>query len=145
MTTMSTFDCKHYMYQLLRALDFCHSNGIMHRDVKPQNLVIDTAGRRLRLIDWGLADFYHPGQLYNVRVASRHYKSPELLVKMQTYDYSVDLFAFACTLYGIVTGKIPYFRGKDNNDQLYKLAESLGTIDLIKYIEDYKLVPSKHF
>lgn len=43
----------------------------MHRDVKPHNVMIDHEQRKLRLIDWGLAEFYHPGTEYNVRVASR--------------------------------------------------------------------------
>ena len=60
--------------------------GIMHRDVKPHNVMIDHAQRKLRLIDWGLAEFYHPGQDYNVRVASRYFKGPELLV-----DYQVNI------------------------------------------------------
>jgi serine/threonine protein kinase len=57
--------------------------GIMHRDVKPHNVMIDHSKRQLRLIDWGLAEFYHPGREYNVRVASRYYKGPELLVDLQ--------------------------------------------------------------
>jgi serine/threonine protein kinase len=57
--------------------------GIMHRDVKPHNVMIDHSKRSLRLIDWGLAEFYHPGREYNVRVASRYYKGPELLVDLQ--------------------------------------------------------------
>lgn len=57
--------------------------GIMHRDVKPHNVMIDHEHRKLRLIDWGLAEFYHPSQEYNVRVASRYFKGPELLVDYQ--------------------------------------------------------------
>ncbi|XP_017695416.1 PREDICTED: casein kinase II subunit alpha-like, partial [Lepidothrix coronata] len=44
------------------ALDYCHSMGVMHRDVKPHNVMIDHEHRKLRLIDWGLAEFHHPGQ-----------------------------------------------------------------------------------
>lgn len=67
--------------------------GIMHRDVKPHNVMIDHENRKLRLIDWGLAEFYHPGQEYNVRVASRYFKGPELLV-----DYQVCIFFILSTI-----------------------------------------------
>jgi len=60
----------------------------MHRDVKPHNVMIDHSKRQLRLIDWGLAEFYHPGTEYNVRVASRYFKGPELLVDFQEYGKS---------------------------------------------------------
>lgn len=56
---------------LLPGLGRSHSQGIMHRDVKPHNVMIDHQQRELRLIDWGLAEFYHSGREYNVRVASR--------------------------------------------------------------------------
>jgi len=87
--TLSDYDVRYYIFELLKALDFCHSNGIMHRDVKPHNVMIDHEKRSLRLIDWGLAEFYHPGREYNVRVASRYFKGPELLVDFQEYDYSL--------------------------------------------------------
>ena len=69
--TLSDYDVRYYTFQLLRALDFAHSRGVMHRDVKPHNVMIDPRRRELRLIDWGLAEFYHAGREYNVRVASR--------------------------------------------------------------------------
>jgi casein kinase II subunit alpha len=58
--SFTDFDIRFYMFEILKALDFCHSKGIMHRDVKPHNIMIDHASRKLRLIDWGLAEFYHP-------------------------------------------------------------------------------------
>jgi len=145
MLSFSNYEVRFYMYQLAKALDYCHSKGIIHRDVKPQNLVIDRKGKRLQLIDFGLADFYKPTEIYNVRVASRHYKSPELLVNMQMYDYSVDLFAYGLTLFGCVARKIPFFRGADNVDQLYKIADVLGTVPLKKYLIKYGLKPKSEF
>ena len=50
------YDVRFYIFELLKALDFCHSRGIMHRDVKPHNVMIDHERRELRLIDWGLAE-----------------------------------------------------------------------------------------
>ena len=51
--TLSDYDVRFYIFELLKALDFCHSRGVMHRDVKPHNVMIDPVKRQLRLIDWG--------------------------------------------------------------------------------------------
>jgi casein kinase II subunit alpha len=59
--TFVDYDIRYYLFELLKALDFAHANGIMHRDVKPHNVMIDHEKKELRLIDWGLAEFYHPG------------------------------------------------------------------------------------
>eukprot|EP00126_Sphaerothecum_destruens_P001523 Sdes_comp14939_c0_seq1m3645 len=135
--TLSDYDIRYYLFELLKALDFCHSMGIMHRDVKPHNVMIDHANRKLRLIDWGLAEFYHPGSEYNVRVASRYFKGPELLVDFQEYDYSLDLWSLGCMIASMIFKKEPFFHGHDNFDQLVKIARVLGTDDLIVYLNKY--------
>jgi len=100
--TFKESDIKLYIYEILKvqklsfinslqALDFCHSNGIIHRDIKPQNIMIDHQNKYLRIIDWGLAEFYHQGEKLNVHVASRYYKGPELLTNNQSYDYLLDI------------------------------------------------------
>lgn len=58
---LSDNEIRIYLFKLLQALDYSHSHGIMHRDVKPLNIVINHQTQDLRLIDWGLADFYHSG------------------------------------------------------------------------------------
>lgn len=133
------FDIRFYMYELLRALDYCHSMGITHRDVKPHNVMIDHEQKKLRLIDWGLAEFYHPSQEYNVRVASRYFKGPELLVDFQEYDYSLDLWSFGCMFASMIFRKEPFFHGHDNYDQLVRIAKVLGTDDLFDYMEKYQI------
>uniref|UniRef100_A0A8C6BNS9 Casein kinase II subunit alpha n=1 Tax=Monodon monoceros TaxID=40151 RepID=A0A8C6BNS9_MONMO len=111
------------MYEILKALDYCHSMGIMHRDVKPHNVIINREHRKLRLIDWGLAEFYHPGQEHNVRVASRYFKGPELLVDYQMYDYSLDMWSLGCMLASVIFRKEPFFHEHDNYDQLVRTAK----------------------
>ncbi|KAF8173582.1 kinase-like domain-containing protein [Mycena galopus ATCC 62051] len=158
-------DIKHYMFQLLTALDFVHSHGIIHRDVKPANVMIDHARRELRLIDWGLAEFYHPGVEYHVRVGSRQYKPPELLVGYKRYDYSLDLWSTGCVFAAMVRvlsylPKLPpprpspfdtltlllqifrkqhFFRGADNEDQLLKIMRVLGTERFDAYLKAYDI------
>ncbi|XP_049622642.1 casein kinase II subunit alpha-like [Suncus etruscus] len=137
--TFTDYDIRYYIYELLKALDFSHGMGIMHRDVKPQNIVIDHQKRRLWLIDWGLADFYHPGQKYNVQVASRYFKAPELLIDYQMYDYSMDLWSVGCMFASMIFLKEPFFPGLDNNDQLVKIVKVLGTEALYEYINKYNI------
>lgn len=143
--TLSDMDIRFYIFELLKALDFCHANGIMHRDVKPHNVMIDHKNRQLRLIDWGLAEFYHPGREYNVRVASRYFKGPELLVDLQDYDYSLDMWSLGCMFAGMIFRKEPFFHGHDNYDQLVKIAKVLGTDELLLYLDKYDLMLDPHF
>jgi len=58
---LNEIDLKYYMYSIVRGLDFCHSKGIMHRDIKPQNIIVNPDTKELKIIDWGLAEYYLPG------------------------------------------------------------------------------------
>lgn len=106
----------------------------------------DAVGLKLRLIDWGLAEFYMPNQQYNVRVASRYYKSPELLIEDTNYHYSLDIWSAGCTLAEMIFNQgRPFFVGDDNQDQLLKITEVLGTADLIATMKKYNIPLSSFF
>ncbi|KAF8822017.1 CMGC kinase, CK2 family [Cardiosporidium cionae] len=141
---LTDFDVRYYIFQVLKALDYCHSQGIMHRDVKPHNIIINHPKRQLRLIDWGLAEFYHVNKDYNVRVASRYYKGPELLIDQTVYDYSLDIWSLGCVLAGIVFRREPFFYGQDNFDQLLKISIVLGTDKLYDYVDKFNLTFHPH-
>ena len=142
--TLSDYDIRYYLFELLKALDYCHSHGIMHRDVNPENVMIDVKKQKLRLIGWGLAEFYHPGKEYNVRLG-RTIKGPELILDLQEYDYSLDMWHVGCMFAGIIFRKVPFFHAYDTYDQLCKIAKVLGTEKLFHYIDSYGLDLDPHY
>jgi casein kinase II subunit alpha len=120
----------------------------MHRDIKPENILINRSKKLLKIIDWGLADFYLPGRSFNLRIATRYYRAPEVLLGNQFYDYSMDIWAAGCWFAGLVVivftqifMKRVFFKGDDNIDQFKKILEVLGTTDAQNYLMKYGLKP----
>ena len=142
---LSELDVKYYFYEMLKILDLAHSKGIFHRDLKPSNILIDHPRRELKIIDWGLAEFYIPDRAYSVRVASRYYKSPELLVNFPFYDYSLDMWSLGAIFAGVIFKKTPFLHGHDNYDQLIKIVRTLGTVGFFEYLEKYDISLDERF
>jgi casein kinase II subunit alpha len=128
-----------YVYRILEAFSFAHTRGIIHRDVKPQNIMIDHNRRQLRVIDWGLADYYQPGSSYQVRVATRHYKAPELLLGYQFYTTAVDIWGIGVSFATMLFKKWPIFRGRENIDVVMKIVSVFGGDVLEQYINKYDI------
>lgn len=134
---LSNFDMRFYLYEVLRSLDFAHRRGIFHRDIKPHNIMIDHANKILRVIDWGLGEYYIHGEALNCGVATRHYKAPELLVGYRHYDFSLDMWCVGCVLAGLLFHCDPFFAGSSNEDQLLKIVAVFGTAALYRYVKKY--------
>lgn len=79
-----------------------HSRGIMHRDIKPFNLLINPQNKTAKIIDFGLSEYYIPGKANSEHVASLYYKGPELLFSNSNYDYRVDIWSAGMILAGMV-------------------------------------------
>lgn len=127
------------LFQTLRALEWFHIHGIIHRDTKPGNITYDPTSHRLKLLDYGLAEFYSYGTPLHHRVASRHYKSPEILVNYQLYDYSLDIWSLGTLAAGLIFKRNPFFRGTNNINQLNKIVEVLGSSDFFAMINKYNI------
>ncbi len=106
----------------------------MHRDIKPHNLLYDIRKQTMKIIDWGLAEFYRPGEEYNVRVSARFYKAPELLLANTHYDYSLDMWSLGCIFAALVFQQETFFQGKDETDQLLSIAKVVGTDEIYDYV-----------
>lgn len=87
---------KSYLYQLLQAIDYCHTNRILHRDLKPQNLLLDCRGH-IKLADFGLArNFNIPLRAYTHEVVTLWYRAPEILLGSKLYSTGVDIWSLGC-------------------------------------------------
>jgi cyclin-dependent kinase 1 len=117
---------KSYTFQCLRGLAFCHARGVMHRDLKPQNLLVTRDGC-LKIADFGLARaFCPPIRPLTHEVVTLWYRPPEILLGSQTYAPPMDVWAIGAILVEMIT-KRPLFPGDSEIDQLYKIFRQLGT------------------
>jgi casein kinase II subunit alpha len=132
--TLTLRDVRHYMRLLFATLDSVHSRGVMHRDVKPQNILIDSERRTLRLIDWGLAELYYPGQQYASGVGTARYRAPELMLDYRHYDYAVDIWSAGVTL-GEMIVKYPLFDADAASDILREVSELISSSAFLEFAE----------
>ncbi|GER56503.1 protein kinase superfamily protein [Striga asiatica] len=118
---------KCYMKQLLQGLDHCHSCGVLHRDIKGSNLLIDNNGI-LKIADFGLASLYDPHQTQPLtsRVVTLWYRPPELLLGATYYSTAVDLWSAGCILAELYAGK-PIMPGRTEVEQLHKIFKLCGS------------------
>ena len=117
-----------YMYQLIKAVGYCHMHNIIHRDVKPENLLINTSTMSLKICDFGFARVLPEfnGDITDY-VATRWYRAPELLIGSNYYGKEVDCWAIGCIM-GELTDGQPLFPGESEIDQLYLIQKMIGPL-----------------
>lgn len=126
-TKFTESQVKCFMKQLLSGIEHCHNHGVLHRDIKGSNLLIDNEGN-LKIADFGLATFFDPAhkQSMTSRVVTLWYRPPELLLGATHYGVSVDLWSAGCILAELLAGK-PIMPGRTEVEQLHKIFKLCGS------------------
>ncbi|KAM9291404.1 MAPK/MAK/MRK overlapping kinase isoform 3-T3 [Morus bassanus] len=115
---------KNYMYQLCKSLDYIHRNGIFHRDVKPENILIKQ--NTLKLGDFGSCRSIYSKQPHTEYISTRWYRAPECLLTNGYYSYKIDMWSAGCVFYEITSFQ-PLFPGSNELDQISKIHDVIGT------------------
>ncbi|MCL4123357.1 UNVERIFIED_CONTAM: hypothetical protein GTU68_015449 [Idotea baltica] len=119
-------NCKIFIFQLLRGLAYCHQRRVLHRDLKPQNLLINDRGE-LKLADFGLARAKSvPTKTYSNEVVTLWYRPPDVLLGSTEYSTQIDMWGVGCIMYEMISGR-PLFPGATVRGELQLIFRTLGT------------------
>ncbi|KAJ9079368.1 hypothetical protein DSO57_1036107 [Entomophthora muscae] len=114
------------MHDLLSATEFLHTHGIVHRDIKPQNILVNKE-HQVKLADFGLARFYSvPAVTMTHEVVTLWYRAPEILLGVKRYTAGIDIWSLGCIFVELVNLR-PLFCGDSEIDQLFRIFQIQGT------------------
>ncbi|KAK6109628.1 Cyclin-dependent kinase 1 [Brugia pahangi] len=123
---MNKNELKSYLYQILQGICFCHQRNVLHRDLKPQNLLVDGKGC-LKIADFGLArELEFAERRYTDVVVTLWYRPPEILFGCTNYSMAVDIWSIGC-IFAEMAMKTALFRGDSEIDQIFRIFSILST------------------
>ena len=117
---------KLYTYQIARGLTYLHELGVCHRDIKPQNILVDAKTHTVKICDFGSAKKLVQGEANVAYICSRYYRAPELIFGATDYSCVIDVWSLGCVMAELILGQ-PMFPGESGVDQLVEIIKVLGT------------------
>ncbi|CAD2095808.1 cdc2-related kinase 2, putative [Plasmodium vinckei lentum] len=135
---LESVTAKSFLLQLLNGIAYCHEHRVLHRDLKPQNLLINREGE-LKIADFGLARaFGIPARRYTHEVVTLWYRAPDILMGSKKYSTPIDIWSVGCIFAEMVNGR-PLFPGVSDTDQLMRIFKILGTPNSQNWPDAFKL------
>ena len=140
------------LYQLLQGLNYLHQNNVLHRDIKPQNILVNNKGE-VKIGDFGLSRIFANTsniKRYTNRVVTRWYRSPELLLGETNYGPAIDMWSIGCVFWELLTGEV-LFMGNNEKEVFLQICKKCGTPSeeewpgMTKFKEYNNLYPQKKF
>lgn len=126
--SISMNEINHYLYQILLAINYCHSQRIYHRDLKPQNILINEHTKQIKIADFGLSrTITIPNKTWTHEVITLWYRAPEILLGMKRYTHTADIWSIGCIFGEFCNHSTPLFRGDSEICQLMYIFKNLGT------------------
>jgi serine/threonine protein kinase len=125
--TMLQTQLESFMRQILSALAFCHERRVLHRDMKPDNILLDERKQRLVICDFGMAKTFSQGECFTENCITPWYRPPEMLLGDVMYGPAVDMWSAGMILAEMINLKPVLSQAKTDIDCLKFLFESLGT------------------
>lgn len=117
---------KLFGFQLFSGINYIHSLGLSHRDLKPHNVLVNPEDGILKICDFGSAKFLHDGEKSVSYIASRFYRAPELLMNSVSYTCQIDIWAAGCIIAEMLTSAQPIFQGESNYLVLEDIVRIIG-------------------
>ena len=115
-----------FSYELARALAYIHSFNMCHRDIKPQNILVNRETGELKLCDFGSAKIINPEESSIAYICSRYYRAPELIFGATQYSPAIDVWSYGCVVAEMIVGQ-PFFQGENASDQISRIMKILGS------------------
>lgn len=138
---------KLFAYQLFSGLNYIHNLKIVHRDIKPQNILVDPQTGQLEICDFGSAKIINDGTKSVSYIASRYYRAPELLYDDEEYSAPIDIWAAGCVIAEVLMAGTPIFVGQSSIEQLQAISKIIGAptqeeLDSFPHTQEFGSMPS---
>ena len=140
----SRIEIKVFMYKFLETIDKLHAKGVIHRDLKPGNLLVKSC-TDFYIIDFGISDFYLPFRNFCTKIGTRNFKAPEQLIGIKGFDYGIDVWAVGVMFAEMLFQKFPFWPPEEDIVTLENICKMTGTDKFDEFLDFFKIKEKYNF